>query len=91
MPHMHQGIGEGWARMARIDSLEQGDFVEVYDGYGEVVEIKGPHGPLGTPPSTDWFTMRVVFEDRELYPRTGKSLPTTVGPKRGSEELVCWS
>lgn len=78
-----EAIVPGWSHETTFDLLAVGDFIGIDGAYGEVVRINGPHGPLGTPPTTDWYTLGVLYEGDSHY--------TTVGPKRGDRRVVSWS
>jgi hypothetical protein len=71
------------ARACRVDALTVGDFIDYGGSYGEVIQIRGPHGPAGNPPSTDWYTLRVKFE--------GDGFASTLGPLRASDTVENWS
>lgn len=68
--------------MVPVGELDVGDFVEVWDDYGEITDVT-EHGRRIGDGTVDWRTFQIVFE--------GKSLSTTVGPLRCDRELGCWS
>ena len=54
-----------WSRECAVADVCVGDFVDIYDGYGEVVEIV-PHGRAIGDGSVDYYTWRVIYEHDAL-------------------------
>lgn len=87
---MNPAHSERGYRMARVDSLGVGDFIERKGYYGEIVHVHA-HGRQIGDGTVEWFTWRVQPHDRK-WPHNSSQRPRdTCGPLRADCLVRCWS